>query len=129
MSYVFFLCFKFEKKLFFLHIKGDPWNIFTTVSTSPMAISQWVLHKTFASAWPTFLAAVGWLCLRFAYRFRSPPPRSHSLSLFQPLTYFCSVLRVLASPYELPSQSLWETPFAKPLSLSHARLLFGLQLP
>jgi len=58
--------------------------IFTTVSTSPMAISQWVLHKTFASAWPTFLAAVGWLCLRLAYRFQAalPPFRLHISALF-----------------------------------------------
>jgi len=49
-----------------------------------MAISQWVLHKTFASAWPTFLAAVGWLCLRLAYRFQAalPPFRLHISALF-----------------------------------------------
>lgn len=97
------------------HIKGDPWNIFTTVSTSPMAISQWVLHKTFASAWPTFLAAVGWLCLRFAYRFRSPPPRSHSLSLSFSRSHISALFCVFWLPHMSSPVSHCGKPLWRPL--------------
>lgn len=110
-SYIPFKCHMFSFSALSSHIKGDPWNIFTTVSTSPMAISQWVLHKTFASAWPTFLAAVGWLCLRFAYRFRSPPPRSHSLSL----SFSRSHISALFCLFWLPHMSSPVSHCGKPL--------------